>query len=62
LVLSEPVEEPVEIAASALPGKGLCDLLVTLLEGTQTFGQSVGVSEVVWSEWLTLDYREAKSV
>jgi hypothetical protein len=31
-VLSEPVEEPVEIAVSALPGKGLCALLVTLLE------------------------------
>jgi hypothetical protein len=62
LVLSEPVEEPVEIAVSALPGKGLCALLVTLLEGTQTLGQSVGVSEVVWSEWLTLYYREAKSV
>src|SRR5215218_1719590 len=29
----EPVEKPTEIAASELPGKGLCNLLVTLLEG-----------------------------
>jgi hypothetical protein len=44
--------------ASDLPGKGLGDLLVTLLEGEQTFGQNVEVSQVVRSEYLALDHRE----
>ena len=58
MALGEPVEKPTEIAASELPGKGLCNLLVTLPEGEQTFGQSVEIGEVVRSKYLALDYRE----
>ena len=54
----EPFEEPVEIAAGELPGKGLGDLLVTLLEGEQTLDQSVEVCEVARGEYLALDHRE----
>ena len=56
MALGEPVEKPTEIVASELPGKGLGDLLVTPLEGEQTFGQNVEVSQVLRSEYFALDH------
>jgi hypothetical protein len=57
-MLGEAREEPVEIMAGELPGKGLCDSLVTLLEGKKSFGQDIEVGEVIWSDDLALNHRE----
>src|SRR5215218_9596938 len=57
-MLGEAREEPVEIMAGELPGKGLCDSLVTLLEGKKSFGQDIEVGEVVGSYDLALHHRE----
>src|SRR5215208_6378189 len=44
--------------AGELPGKRFGNLLVTLLEGQKAFSQSLKVGELIWSEDLTLNYRE----